>query len=119
VSKATTFAAAVARRERDTCPACAGAGPLEACADCSIAVGRIRRAVDAADARRRPPIGQKCQGCGRDPDVDAIALQLDHDHSTGLFRGWLCSPCNTALGLLADDPARLQGLLRYLDGEGR
>jgi hypothetical protein len=119
VSKATTFAAAVARRERTQGVTCGGVLPVEACAECSIAVGRIRRGVDAADARRRPPVGQTCEGCGRDPEVDAIALQLDHDHSTGLFRGWLCSPCNTALGLLADDPARLQGLLRYLDREDR
>lgn len=39
---------------------------------------------------------------------------IDHEHSTGIVRGLLCRACNTALGLLRDDPRRIAGLIRYL-----
>jgi hypothetical protein len=37
----------------------------------------------------------------------------DHCHTTGRTRALLCSNCNTALGLLGEDPRRIAGLLRY------
>lgn len=39
---------------------------------------------------------------------------LDHCHATGKIRGVLCHACNTALGLLDDDIARLVQLAEYL-----
>lgn len=39
----------------------------------------------------------------------------DHDHSTGLFRGWLCCRCNRAIGLLGDSIAGLRAAVRYLE----
>lgn len=41
-------------------------------------------------------------------------LCLDHDHTTGKFRGFLCQGCNLALGHLQDDVRRLQQLIDYL-----
>ncbi|HEY1292807.1 MAG TPA: endonuclease domain-containing protein [Chloroflexota bacterium] len=49
------------------------------------------------------------EGCGRP------ATQSDHDHDTGRRRALLCAGCNVALGVLADDPARIRGLLAYLE----
>lgn len=42
-------------------------------------------------------------------------MPVDHCHATGKVRGILCSPCNTAVGHMADDPARLRAAADYLD----
>jgi Recombination endonuclease VII len=38
--------------------------------------------------------GPACQICG---NVPKRGLDQDHDHKTGLTRGWLCHRCNRAL----------------------
>lgn len=53
-----------------------------------------------------------CEACNEPPKKRALAL--DHDHASGAFRGWLCDRCNFAIGLLFDDPRKIQGLLSYL-----
>lgn len=59
--------------------------------------------------------GNACAACRRDFSDD-LGPCIDHDHDTGEVRGLLCSGCNTALGMLADDPVRISGLLIYLQG---
>lgn len=61
------------------------------------------------------PCPDNCEACGRPAHLEIRALALDHDHSTGAFRGWLCWHCNTALGLLGDCRAGLLKALDYLD----
>lgn len=39
---------------------------------------------------------------------------LDHDHATGAFRGFLCRGCNTGLGGFKDAPGALQRAIVYL-----
>ena len=41
-------------------------------------------------------------------------LAVDHNHENGKVRGLLCSTCNTALGLLKEDPQRLLSMLSCL-----
>jgi len=41
-------------------------------------------------------------------------LALDHDHTTGKFRGWLCDRCNLAIGLLGDTLRRVNRAVNYL-----
>lgn len=41
-------------------------------------------------------------------------LVVDHDHETGEVRGLLCSTCNSAIGLLGDDPETVQKAAGYL-----
>ncbi len=53
--------------------------------------------------------GEPCDACGE----RRSRMAIDHDHKTGRVRGILCSPCNTALGLLQEDPDRFAALLSY------
>jgi hypothetical protein len=55
-----------------------------------------------------------CAICGGPPTGMGKSYHVDHDHETGVVRGLLCSNCNTALGLLGDDPARLAVAINYL-----
>lgn len=59
----------------------------------------------------------KCWAC-----QENAATSIDHDHRccAGTYscgkcvRGLLCHWCNTALGLMKDDPAKLTNLIRYV-----
>lgn len=54
-----------------------------------------------------------CELCGGQ-NPDGTDLALDHNHETDEFRGWLCRPCNAAIGLLGDDPERVIAAAAYL-----
>lgn len=67
------------------------------------------------------PMPTECEICGapetaRSKLGDIRALNFDHCHTTGAFRGWLCSRCNTAVGLLGDNPSLAISLAEYLKG---
>jgi formate dehydrogenase maturation protein FdhE len=53
-----------------------------------------------------------CESCGRSDDKGRYVL--DHNHQTGAVRGELCSNCNTALGMLNDNPVKINQLANYL-----
>ena len=42
---------------------------------------------------------------------------LDHNHKTGTFRGWLCSRCNSGLGWLGDSVSTLKRGVKYLQDD--
>ena len=54
----------------------------------------------------------KCASCG----ATDRKLCIDHDHDTEKPRGLLCNNCNTALGLLGDDPEKVAQLGSYISG---
>lgn len=58
---------------------------------------------------------KKCEICGRHEDELRTRLHIDHCHSTNVFRGFLCSPCNTGIGLLGDTADHLSRALKYLE----
>ena len=58
--------------------------------------------------------GGVCASCGRfETHRRGQRLCVDHNHETGEVRGLLCHHCNTALGLLYDDPERILNLHSY------
>lgn len=46
-------------------------------------------------------------------------LALDHDHTTGEVRGFLCHQCNSGLGCFKDDAFLMQRAIEYLAGRLR
>lgn len=66
-----------------------------------------RKQREEMAGRPRP---SECEVCG---STDRISW--DHDHGDRRFRGWICSPCNTALGFVRDCPDRLRKLAKYIE----
>jgi hypothetical protein len=59
--------------------------------------------------------GNVCEGCGTKGTLGHRGrVCIDHCHTTGAFRGFLCGSCNKAAGHVRDDPDRLEALARYL-----
>jgi len=71
-----------------------------------------RRRNQITLAGRLPP--DLCEVCGRPPPGDK-PLHFDHSHAHGHFRGWLCTKCNTGLGMADDDPNILRRWIAYLE----
>ena len=64
-----------------------------------------------------PPKPDECDCCGitinelkrRGDNREYGGFQLDHDHETGTFRGWVDHLCNQGIGKLGDN---LEGVCR-------
>ena len=59
----------------------------------------------------------KCQVCNTEATNTGNwdRLVVDHCHTTGDIRGFLCQPCNIALGSARDNPEILRKLANYLE----
>ena len=75
------------------------------CKECFIAVkrGTVREHIEALKLIQ----GKRCAICRVELD-----LSLDHDHSTGKVRGWLCRRCNCGLGMIGEN--NLESAINYL-----
>jgi recombination endonuclease VII len=67
-----------------------------------------RRKKLTAPPPYEPP--SHCEACGR----PLLKPNLDHCHVTNRFRGWICNPCNAALGLAGDTAEKVRRLLDYI-----
>ena len=56
----------------------------------------------------------RCGICGIHQSKLPRKLAVDHDHGTGQVRGLLCQKCNSAIGLLKEDPILITRVLTYL-----
>jgi hypothetical protein len=71
------------------------------CRDCRRKTANDMKAtIKNAPTRPEPPY--PCDNCHK-PIVTTKTLQLDHDHETQQFRGWLCKECNISIGNLGDN----------------
>lgn len=61
--------------------------------------------------RKRP---ENCEICGISNNQFKRGLHYDHNHITGKFRGWICHNCNTAIGLLKEDPNLISLAAQYV-----
>lgn len=80
---------------------------------------RNPEAFDAANIRKNGgteptrPRPETCELCGQGEGYRR-RISYDHCHSTGVFRGWLCTRCNFVLGHMKDDAALLRKMADYL-----
>ena len=88
------------------------AGTAAYCTDCSRAYSKAKY-IAKKSAPPRPALPHTCDCCG-DVITDNMMLHFDHDHATGLFRGWVCRRCNTGIGNLGDTIEGLQNAIEYL-----
>lgn len=54
-----------------------------------------------------------CDICG-EPNKKDKAMALDHCHTTGKVRGWLCDSCNGGLGMFKDNITNMLNAILYL-----
>lgn len=57
--------------------------------------------------------GGCCAICGRTP-TPSRRLAVDHDHTTGVVRGLLCTACNVGIGFLGDNHQSVSSAVAYL-----
>jgi DNA-directed RNA polymerase subunit RPC12/RpoP len=68
---------------------------MRACRECESTLRSERRIVN----KNAPPKPDHCECCHR----KIKNLWVDHQHGSFIFRGWLCSYCNTGMGKLGDN----------------
>ena len=77
------------------------------CSKCASRDRTITRRLKKIFGKTKPDC---CEICDRKKDVF-----IDHDHSNGSFRGWLCRECNTSLGKFDDNIDLLKSAIDYLE----
>ena len=81
------------------------------CKECIRKQSKIRNQIK----KTAPPKPDVCDCCGKVPTgPHRKALQLDHCHKTGQFRGWICDSCNVSISRAGDTLEGVQNLVRYL-----
>jgi len=76
---------------------------------------RLLTLYGIVDAERREIMyqqGNRCAVCGLEPKK--MTLNADHDHRSGILRGFVCYRCNRGLAVFRDDPALLARAAGYL-----
>tara|TARA_R100001143_G_scaffold62311_1_gene65276 strand:+ start:795 stop:1397 length:603 start_codon:yes stop_codon:yes gene_type:complete len=93
---------------------------MNMCRECGNKVRQEQRIV----AKNAPPAPDYCDSCYK-PVLPLeggragqnVKLQVDHIHGTHIFRGWICSNCNSGMGKLGDDLKGLLHCVLYLEND--
>jgi len=95
---------------RYTCNECRSNDPYE---KLKRRIGTLKKydLTPAQYAERYNAQNGNCDICGK----HRKCLAVDHCHVTGVIRALLCLKCNTAIGMLNDDPAILEKAIVYLN----
>ena len=59
--------------------------------------------------------GKRCAICRTDAPKGRGVWHLDHEHTTGKVRGFLCQQCNSGLGQFRDSPAFMRAAADYVE----
>ena len=78
------------------------------CRPCHNRLGRVRHQLKKKHPA--PAAGTPCTCCGA-----VRKLHMDHCHRTDKFRGWICSHCNTMIGLAGESVRGLEAGILYLE----
>jgi len=70
-------------------------------------------ACTASKEEIRAAFSGRCEICGISEHNCSTKLHMDHCHTTGRFRGWLCRKCNTLLAKANDDCDILSSAIEY------
>lgn len=86
------------------------------CKDCKHIISRIQRYKITKEEyiRLLSKSNEKCAICGNNC-LTGKSLAVDHDHKTGIVRGFLCQKCNIGIGHLNDDIKLLNSAINYLE----
>lgn len=95
-------------------------GRFSRCKTCVSELAKVRHASGPrSELRRSLSPDNRCAICGDSEtyqrDGKLRRLAVDHDHSTGVVRGVLCTRCNSGLGMFRDKPALLRAAALYLE----
>jgi len=78
------------------------------CLDCQRKLAKERTEAK----KNAPPKPEVCDICGKVPP-NSRNWQLDHDHQSGKYAGWLCKDCNVGLGKLGDSATTITKAWMY------
>src|SRR6187549_160779 len=102
---------------RQDCKECLRKKPVSSEAKLTYMASRREKERRQREADLKP-VTERCEICGFRfaEGVKHASANWDHNHGTG--KGWLCGPCNQALGQAGDNPLILLKMADYLRSRG-
>lgn len=102
-------------KSSDPCTKCGGRrNAWGACFACKREDERTRNGMQGAHGNSG--VGEICEICNATLEENGPRkYALDHDHDTGIIRGWLCICCNAGLGSLGENPQLLRRAADYIE----